>query len=171
MRLRFNIWVFHGIQQHFYRFRISNQELWNLYLFTFVDYNYIVSRILYLHKYFKKINQIEIHDLELWIGFSWMLWTNQWASKIWNLELVSVGCFELTGHALGIWICGCSLFYKRELWASKSDYSTKSLKISGCKRWCPKDLRVRAPVLTHSLEHILICCTTELFRDQHCKLT
>ena len=24
------------------------------------------------------------------------------------------------GHALGIWICGCSLFYRRELWASKS---------------------------------------------------
>ena len=60
------------------------------------------------------------------------------------------------GHALGIRICGCSLFYKRELWASKSAgaHSTKSLKISGCKRWCPKDLRVRAPAapaLTHSL--------------------
>ena len=60
------------------------------------------------------------------------------------------------GYALGIWICGCSLFYKRELWASKSagSHSSKSLKISGCKRWCPKDLRVRAPaapVLTHSL--------------------
>ena len=41
-----------------------------------------------------------------------------------------------TGHALGVWICGCSLFYKRELWASKSAgaLSTKSLKISGCKR-------------------------------------
>ena len=67
-----------------------------------------------------------------------------------------------TGHALEIWICGCSLFYKRELWASKSAgaHSTKSLKISGCKRWCPKDLRVRAPaapILTHSLpEYILI---------------
>ena len=52
--------------------------------------------------------------------------------------------------------CGCSPFYKRGLWASKSAgaHSTKSLKISGCKRWCPKDLRVRAsaaPVLTHSL--------------------
>ena len=33
-------------------------------------------------------------------------------------------------------------------------HSTRSLKISGCKRWCPKDLRVCAPaspVLTHSL--------------------
>ena len=52
----------------------------------------------------------------------------------------------LTGHALGIWICGCSPFYKRELWASKSAgaHSTKSLKISGCKRWYPKDLRVCA---------------------------
>ena len=62
----------------------------------------------------------------------------------------------LTGHALGIRICGCSLFYKRELWASKSAgaHSTKSLKISGCKRWYPKDLRVpapAAPTLTHSL--------------------
>ena len=61
-----------------------------------------------------------------------------------------------SGNVLGIWICGCSLFYKREHWASKSAgaHSTKSLKISGCKRWCPKDLRVRAsaaPALTHSL--------------------
>ena len=42
---------------------------------------------------------------------------------------------EKTGHALGIWIGGCSLFYKRELWAPKSAgaHSTKSLKISGCK--------------------------------------
>ena len=24
-----------------------------------------------------------------------------------------------SGHAFGIWICGCSLFYRRELWASK----------------------------------------------------
>ena len=65
------------------------------------------------------------------------------------------------GHALGIWICGCSLFYKRELWASKSEgaNSTKSLKISGCKRWCPKDVRVpapAAPVITHSLYGIFL---------------
>ena len=62
----------------------------------------------------------------------------------------------IPGNAIGIWICGCSLFYKRELWASKSAgaHSTKSLKISGCKRWYPKDLRVpapAAPTLTHSL--------------------
>ena len=25
-----------------------------------------------------------------------------------------------TGHALGFWICGCSLLHKRELWTSKS---------------------------------------------------
>ena len=53
-------------------------------------------------------------------------------------------------------ICGCSLLYKRELWASKSAgaHSDKSLKISRCKRWCPEKLRVRAPAapgLTHSL--------------------
>ena len=56
------------------------------------------------------------------------------------------------GHALGFLICGCSLFYKRELWAGA--HSTKSLKICGCKKWCPKDLRVHAPAapaLTHSL--------------------
>ena len=43
------------------------------------------------------------------------------------------------GYALGIWICGCSPFFKRELWASKSAgvHSTKSFKNSGCKRWCP----------------------------------
>ena len=42
----------------------------------------------------------------------------------------------LSGHALGIWICGCSLFYKREFWALKSAgaHSTKSLKISACTR-------------------------------------
>jgi hypothetical protein len=27
---------------------------------------------------------------------------------------------SISGHALGIWICGCRLFYRRELWASKS---------------------------------------------------
>ena len=62
------------------------------------------------------------------------------------------------GHALRVWICGCSLFYKRQLWTSKSAcaHSTKSLKISGCKRWCSKDLRVWAPavpMLTHSLQN------------------
>ena len=46
--------------------------------------------------------------------------------------------------------------HPEELWVSKSvgAHSTRSLKISGCKRWCPKDLRVRAPaapVLMHSL--------------------
>ena len=42
---------------------------------------------------------------------------------------------------LGIWICGCSLFYRIELWASisKSANSTSSLKVRGCKRWCSKD--------------------------------
>ena len=32
------------------------------------------------------------------------------------------------GYVLGIWICGCSLLYKRVLWASKSgdEYGTKS---------------------------------------------
>ena len=69
---------------------------------------------------------------------------------------VLAGLHGYTGYALGIWICGCSLFYKREFWASKSAgaHSTKSLKISGCKRWYPKDLWVRAPaapVLMHSL--------------------
>ena len=56
-------------------------------------------------------------------------------------------------HAIGIWICGCILFFKRELWASKSAgaLSTESIKISGCKRWYPKDLRVSAPPLSHSL--------------------
>ena len=60
---------------------------------------------------------------------------------------------QISGHVLGIWICWCSLFYKREPWASKSAgaHSTKNLKISRCKRWCPKDLRVCAPVLMHSL--------------------
>ena len=49
-----------------------------------------------------------------------------------------------------------SVLYKREFWASKSAgfNSTKILEICGCKRQCPKDLRVHAPtapVLTHSM--------------------
>ena len=74
--------------------------------------------------------------------------------------LIFLFTFWPAGHVLGIWVCGCSLFYKRELWASKSvgAHSTKSLKISGCKRWYPKDLQVRAPaapLLTHSLcDHV-----------------
>ena len=43
--------------------------------------------------------------------------------------------------------------------------STRSLKISGCKRWRPKDLWVRAhaaPVLTHSL-----CTVGSLFETFH----
>ena len=46
-----------------------------------------------------------------------------------------------------------------ELWVSRSAgaHSTRSFKISGCKRWYPKDLQVRAPAapaLTHSLDII-----------------
>ena len=72
-------------------------------------------------------------------------------------ETSTVESWGSAGHALGIWICGCSPFFKRELWASKSagaPHSTKSLKISGCKRWCPKDLWVHAPaapMLMHTL--------------------
>ena len=70
------------------------------------------------------------------------------------LQFLDLNNNKTPGYALGIWICG---FYKRELWASKTAgaHSAKSLKISGCKRWCPKDLRMRAPaapVLTHSLD-------------------
>ena len=45
-----------------------------------------------------------------------------------------------SGHALEISICGCSLFYRRELWASKSASfnSTKSLKSVGAKGDVPK---------------------------------
>ena len=60
------------------------------------------------------------------------------------------------GHASEILICPCSLFYRREVWVSKSASSniTKSIKICGCKRECPKDLWVcapAAPTLAHSL--------------------
>ena len=87
-------------------------------------------------------------------------WNGSRATKYilgqWALSL-----YMTSGHALGIWICRCSLFYRRELWVSKSAgfNSTKSLKICRCKRWCPKDLRVRAPaapVLTHSLKVISV---------------
>ena len=60
-----------------------------------------------------------------------------------------------SGNVLEIWICGygCSLFSGFS--KSVAAHSTRSLKISGCKRVCSKDLRVRAPaapVLTHSLD-------------------
>ena len=66
---------------------------------------------------------------------------------------------EYTRHALEIWISGCSLFHRRELWTSKSAgaNSTKSLKIRGRKRWYPKYLRVHAPntsVRTNSLSKV-----------------
>ena len=44
--------------------------------------------------------------------------------------------------------------WRAQVSKSAGAHSTRSLKISGCKRWCPKDLRVRAPaapLLTHSL--------------------
>ena len=49
--------------------------------------------------------------------------------------------FSHKSCAQGIWICRSCLFYKRELWASKSAgaQSTESITFSGCKRWCPKD--------------------------------
>ena len=79
------------------------------------------------------------------------------------MHAVGSNSLELTytGHALGIWICRCSLFYRKELWVSKSEdfNSAKSLKIWGCKSWCPKDLQIcapAAPVLMHSTLLVLI---------------
>ena len=82
---------------------------------------------------------------------------------------VLAGLHGYTWYALGIWICGCSLFYKREFWASKlaGAHSNKRLKISGCKRWYPKDLWVRAPaapVLTHSLISWIVLSKMSLIR-------
>ena len=60
-----------------------------------------------------------------------------------NFEM-SFWCFQIG--------CGSSLFYGFS--KSADAHITRSLKISRCKRWCPKDLRVHAPaapVLTHSL--------------------
>ena len=54
-----------------------------------------------------------------------------------------------SGNALGIWICGCRCILESS--GSQNCRCTRSLKISRCKRGCPKDLRVRAPVLTQSL--------------------
>ena len=54
---------------------------------------------------------------------------------------------------LGIWICGCSLFYRRELSSGPPNLQV-SMVLKACKRWCPKDLRLHAPaapVLMHSL--------------------
>ena len=65
--------------------------------------------------------------------------------RIFNHKYIEGKCTWLSsGHTLGIWICGCSLFYRRELWVSKSVVfkSTKSLTICGWRSWCPKDLRL-----------------------------
>ena len=59
----------------------------------------------------------------------------------------------ITGNALGIWICGCRCILESSGSLALA-HSTRSLKNSGCKRWCPKDLRVRAPALTHSLHNL-----------------
>ena len=41
--------------------------------------------------------------------------------RIFNHKYIEGKCTWLSsGHALGIWICGFNLFYRRELWASKS---------------------------------------------------
>ena len=58
-----------------------------------------------------------------------------WIFQVYDLTRIFTTC-STAGHALGIWICGCSLLYRGELWASKSAgaYSTKSPKICGCKR-------------------------------------
>ena len=50
-------------------------------------------------------------------------------------------------------------------------HSTRSLKISGCKRWCPKDLRVRAPVLTHSLQTAILLHNIMVSRNTKRSLT
>ena len=62
-------------------------------------------------------------------------------------------------------ISGCSLFYQRELRA----HSTKSLKISGWKKWCPKNLQFCASMLTHSLPMRWNCSIHRRFLYQnHC---
>ena len=38
----------------------------------------------------------------------------------WKKQCIILKTVHHEGHALGIWICGCSLFYKRELWVTKS---------------------------------------------------
>jgi hypothetical protein len=101
---------------------------------------------------------------------SWFLWQmapkgHQWS--IWfKLPSLLVSTFYLW-YALEILICGCSLFYRREYWASKSAgaNSTYSLKIRGCKRWCSKDLQVCAPtatLLTHFLMKVNQCMQNSL---------
>ena len=90
-----------------------------------------------------------------------------------------------SGHALGIWICGCSLLYRRELWASNSAgvYSSKSPKICGCKRWCPKDLWVHLMNMVSSFSNFLwtlkhqnwsylfcFCCQEKSKKKSECAL-
>ena len=62
--------------------------------------------------------------------------------------------YTYTGHALGIWICGC-----RELWASKSmgANSTKRLKICRCKKG-------DVPNIYGTVTDLANSCVTPLFR-------
>jgi hypothetical protein len=41
-------------------------------------------------------------------------------------------------------------------------HSTRSLKISGCKRWCPKDLRVHAPTASDLTPFLALACALAL---------
>ena len=154
-------------------FKWSRRSIWNTYFIDFLskfigvldkqNYREVHLKRLALGKFDCQLRLIKIISTHIGkIGT-----TSSWWFEICNFlifhcpnsEISSLNwLFELskTGHALGIRICGCSLFSKRELWASKSAgaHSTKSLKISGCKSWYSKDLWVpapSAPALTHSL--------------------
>ena len=70
----------------------------------------------------------------------------------WDVSFKSV-CFDFFSTNVGSSVIG-TLTVSMTLPINDIPYYIKSLKIRGCKRWCPKDLRVRAPaapVLTHFL--------------------
>ena len=65
-----------------------------------------------------------------------LLYVHQGSKSVSMMALFRDFFYACPGHALGIWICGCSLFYKWELMASKltRSHSTKSLKIISRKK-------------------------------------
>ena len=92
-----------------------------------------------IRKYFKKINQIEIHDLKLGIGFIWMLWTSQWASNPLSVSTKTpftipqspfyLPCKKLIFVRLQIFLyAGCNFLHPEELSSHARHFE--------CGYWC-----------------------------------
>ena len=105
----------------------------------------------YLLAWMKKINVI------IWYAVGCTFFPNASLSEGILLPLFFFFCLlPISGHALGIWICGLNLYFQffcidflDKLWKMCLDSNSEiwSVKICVCKRWCPRGLWVRAPAV------------------------